>query len=147
MSHVVAIKTVLNDLESIKAACKELGLVFVEGKKTYAWYGHSAGDYPLPEGFTKEDLGKCEHVIQVPGAGYEIGLARAKNGQGWVVLFDFWGPGRPIIDKLGGEKLPKFFQSYNVNKTEHEMKKRGYQTQRQVAKNGAVNVLVSSGRW
>jgi len=147
MSHVVAIKTVLNDLEAIKAACKELGLVFVEGKQTYQWYGHSVVDYPLPEGFTKEDLGKCDHVIQVPGAGYEIGLARAKNGQGWVVLFDFWGPGRPIIDKLGGEKLPKFFQSYNVNKTELEMKKRGFNTQRQLAKNGAVNVLVSSSRW
>jgi hypothetical protein len=146
MSHVVSIKTQLTDLEAIKATCKELGLVFKQGQTGYRWYGTSVGDYPLPEGFTKDDLGKCEHAIEVPGAGYDIGLARAKVGQGWVILFDFWGPGEPILKAVGGEKAGKFLQAYGVNKAELTAKKLGYQTTRQHLKNGAINVLVK-GRF
>jgi hypothetical protein len=148
MSHVVSIKTKLTDLDAIKATCKELGLIFKQGQKTYAWYGRTMGDYPLPAGFTAADLGQCEHAIQVPGAEYEIGLARAKDGNGFVMLFDFWGTnkGEPILKAIGGQNAGKFLQSYGLNKAEREAKKLGHSVRRQVLASGAVNLIVTGGR-
>lgn len=145
MSHVVSIAVKLTDLEAIKATCKELGLVFKQGQRSYRWYGSSVGDYPLPVGFTREDLGHCEHAIEVPGAGYDIGLARAKDGAGYVMLFDFWGPGRPILDAVGGEKANRFVQLYGVNKATLAARKLGHTVSRTVQKNGAITLTITGG--
>jgi len=146
MSHCVMIETKLTDLEAVKLACKELGFEFRENQKTYAWWGSSVGDYPLPVGFTAEELGHCEHAIHIPGASYEIGLCKAKVGTGYVMLFDFFGQ-KTLLEKIGGEKAHKLLQSYSVNKTELEMKRKGYQTRREVTHTGAVNVRIASARW
>ncbi len=162
MSHVVSISTRLTDLAAIKAACAEISkaigkaVTFKENQKTYAWYGYSVGDYPLPAGFTKNDLGHCDHAIAVEGAGYEVGLARAKDGNGWILLFDWWGPGNALLDALCTAqeakalrdktttacKAGRFMQTYGVNKAEFAARKLGFQTQRQTLKSGAVNVMV-----
>lgn len=145
MSHVVSISVKLTDLEAIKATCKELGLVFKQSQKTYRWYGHSVGDTPLPAGFTAAELGHCEHAIEVPGAGYDIGLARAKDGNGFVMLFDYWGPGQPILKAVGGEKANRFVQLYGVNKATLAARKLGHSVTRSVAKNGAINLTITGG--
>ncbi len=146
MSHVVSIAVELTDLEAIKATCKELGLTFKQGQQTYRWYGYSAGDYPLPPGFTAADLGKCEHAIEVPGAGYDIGLARNKNGKGWTMLFDFYGPGQPILKAVGGEKAHKFTQLYGANKATLTARKLGCTVKRTAGKNGSINLVCAGGR-
>lgn len=152
MSHVVAISveigTDADSLAAVKQVCRELGLVFKEGKKTYQWWGTSVGDSPLPDGFKAEDLGKCDHAIGIPGTDWEVGLARPRNGKGYRLMFDFYGPqGRPILEKLGGEKANKFVQLYGVAKAEISARKLGHAVTRQVLKNGSINVLISGGMF
>ena len=91
MSHVAKIELEINDLETLKAACKDLGFEFLCDQPTYRWYGQWVGDYPLPQGFTQDDLGKCTHAIRVPGATYEIGVV--KRGSKYLLLWDFYGAG------------------------------------------------------
>ena len=118
MSHVVATEVELHNVAAIKAACEELGLEFKEGQKTYEWWGFAVGDYPLPTGFTKEDLGKCEHAIGIPGTTWEVGVCRSKSTEGYTLMFDFFGKkGQPILAALGGEKQHKFLQSYAIHNT------------------------------
>lgn len=146
MSHVVSIKTELHDIEAIKRTCKELGLEFKENQKTYKWWGYSVGDYPLPDGFTKDMLGKCEHAIGVPGTDWEIGLARPNNGKGLRMLFDFFGSsGQPILNAIGGQSASKFMQLYAVHKATIEARKRGFTVARQTGSNGAIKLVCVGG--
>lgn len=137
MSHVVEIKTRLLSIEAIMQTCKDLGLTFKANQRTYKWWGSSAGGYPLPAGFKKEDMGKCEHAIGVPGTTWEIGVAKARNpdgtcAPGWTLLFDFYGSsGRPILNAIGErtavERLKKIGWNYQAGMVaaEHECAKAG----------------------
>ncbi len=140
----------IDDLDALDAACKELsaaglGVHLHRGVKTYAWYGSSVGDYPLPAGFTKEMLGKCDHMISVDGADYQIGVVRNPQGRGFVLLYDFWGisKGLPIKEKLGGESLPKLKQAYAVNRAMAIARKKGQQVRRVVAANDTVTLQIT----
>lgn len=152
MSHIVSIAVKLTDLDAIKATCRELKLTFKPNQKTYRWYGRSVGDTPLPAGFTAAELGQCEHAIEVPGADYDIGLARAKDGQGYVMLFDYWGPGQSIPNAIGGYNADgtahanRFVQLYGVHKATREAVKLGYTVRRENLKNGKINLHVTGGR-
>jgi hypothetical protein len=101
MSHVTVIAVELKDLDALKAVCAALGLELRENQKTYRWYGHHVGDYPIPEGFTKADLGKCDHAIAVKGNrdAYEVGLV--KRGDAFIPLWDFWQGGYGLREKIG----------------------------------------------
>src|SRR5271157_1141636 len=98
MSHVTTIDLQIKDLEALKAACARLGYEFKVGETTYKWWGHWIGDYPLPQGFKVEDLGKCTHAIRVPGADYEIGVV-VREGK-IDLLWDFWRAGG-LKEKIG----------------------------------------------
>ena len=162
MSHIVSIKTQLTDLDAIKAAARELGLTFVEHQRTYKWWGESVGDYPLPQGFKKEDLGQCEHAIKVPGTPWEIGVAHTRNPDGtktngYTLLCDFYGHrGLPIAKALGGTFIQsgdfeqatgmtfnRFTQLYGVHKAMLEARKRGLMVQRNTTKTGAIQLCVT----
>lgn len=113
MSHVTTIDIQVKDLECLKTACTNLGLEFREGQKSYKWYGRHVGDYPLPEGFTHKDLGKCDHAIGVPGnsRAYEIGVV--KKGDSYTMLWDFWQGGFGLQEKVGdgcGELVDQYAQ-------------------------------------
>ena len=122
MSHVVKLSLEITDLNAVKLACKRLGWQFIEGQKTYRWFGKWVGDYPMPEGMSKEQLGTCDHVIRVPGCSYEIGLK--KLGNKYVPLYDFWKSGG--LDKAMGEKGTPLVQAYVAEKTKIEAIKKGY---------------------
>jgi len=111
MSHITTINVEIRDLEAVKEICKELGLEFREGQRSYRWYGVSVGDYPIPTGFTKSDLGRCDHAIGIKGnsKSYEIGLV--KRGDAYIPLFDFWQGGFGLEERIGpGAK--KFTEAY-----------------------------------
>lgn len=112
MSHVDNISTHMEefDLEVAKALCKRKGWQFLEGQKTFAWWGVSEGDYPIPAGFTAEDLGKCDHAIRIPDCGYEIGLV--KHGLGYAILADFYYTGG--LDHVLGQKGELFVRDYSM---------------------------------
>jgi hypothetical protein len=101
MSHNAYIKAEIHSLDSLKDACKALGFEFMENKTNYAWYGRFMGDYPLPDGMTVDDLGKCLHAIKVPGASYEVGVIRdPMNKDAYRLIWDFWQSGN-LESKLG----------------------------------------------
>lgn len=125
MSHVTTVKVQFKDLESIKLACAELGLVFLENQQTYKWYGTHVGDYPLPPGISKQDLGKCSHAIGIKGNknSYELGLV--KQGDHYIPLFDFWSGGYGLMDKIGTDctKLIKSYTKHVAIKEAKQMAK------------------------
>lgn len=139
MSHLVKMKHRVRDLEALREASKQLGLELVE-KNTYNWYGTSVGDFPLPVGFTKEDLGKCDYAIRIPDnpRAYEIGVVKAKEGTGgYELLWDFWNGGYGLQDKIG--KDGGLLQQAYVTEVEiKEAYRNGYDVTRSMNEKGEV---------
>jgi hypothetical protein len=126
MSHVTNIDIEINNLTALESAIQEMGGVFVRNKTNYTWYGRHVGDYPLPAGFTKEMLGKCEHAIALKGTNYEIGVVRnPSKPSGYTLLYDFWGPGEKLRQHFG-DGLTKLKQMYGVHAATAAAKKKGY---------------------
>jgi len=107
MSHISEVKVEITSLDALERASAKIGCELIRNVTEYKWFGTSVGDYPLPEGFTKDDLGKCEHVIRVVGADkctYEVGVVFRRDGtQGFVLHFDHWLGGYGLIDKIGND--------------------------------------------
>ncbi len=139
MSHVTQIELKVKDLEALKAACKRLGLEFVENQTTYRWYGRFVGDYPLPEGLKQEDLGKCTHAIKVPGASYEIGVVNRHNGS-HELLWDFWHQGglERVLGKGGG----KLKQAYALEAAKTAARRAGYSCFEKVEEDQTVTLTM-----
>lgn len=141
MSHVAKIEVEIKDLEALAAAAKRLGGELIE-KSTYAWFGASVGDYPLPEGFAAEDLGKCERAIRFPGAKYEVGVVRRRDGrQGYTLLWDFWQGGYGLREAIGakGERLS---QAYGVESATRAARRQGYTVTETQAADGSIVLKV-----
>lgn len=129
MSHVAKIKVQVKSLTALREAAKDCGCELVENVRTYKWFGKHVGDYPLPEGFTKEMLGKCDHVIRVKGADercYEVGVVKSKKHDGFELLFDFWARGYGLQDAVGkdGNKLA---QAYSTNVALRKLRADGWE--------------------
>ncbi|HWY36778.1 MAG TPA: hypothetical protein VNX68_19185 [Nitrosopumilaceae archaeon] len=145
MSHVVKLELEIKDLIALKAAAKMLGMEFREGQKTYNWWGHSVGDYPLPEGFTAKDLGKCEHALSIPDKSdaYEVGVVKRRdNRPGYTLLWDFYGGGRGLVAKIGKDGC-KIKQAYAESVASLALKKKGFKIQRSVNKETGKVVLTA----
>ena len=143
MSHVETCKTQFTNLPALEAACKRAGVEFIRNKREYAWWGHSVGDYPIPAGFTAADLGKCDHVIRVPGVGYEIGVVKNKNGKGYTLLYDFYGQGQGLLKKFG-QGLTKLADAYSVEVLKAKAMAQGYLTNEVTAENGEITLTVTT---
>ena len=122
MSHVAKIELEIQDLETLKLACQRLNLEFVENQLTYRWYGRYVGDAPLPEGFTVEDLGKCQHAIRVPNASYEIGVVQ-RQGK-YQLLWDNWQSGG--LERVLGSGAGRLKQAYAIERVAKEARLKGY---------------------
>src|SRR5688572_5424194 len=139
MSHVTAIKTEIKDLNALATACQELGLELVSNQKTYKWYGRYVGDSALPEGFRKDELGRCEHAIRVKNAKgntYEVGVVRRRDGrEGYTLLYDYWQGGFGLIDKIGnGAKT--LTREYTLQAAMKKCRQKGMNVVRSTASNG-----------
>lgn len=142
MSHMAHIATEFRDLEALKAACKRLGWEFLEDATSYRWYGLFVGDSPMPEGLTKDDLGRCEHAIRVPGAQYEIGLTR--RGDKWAAHWDWYEDGG--LDKAMGRTGGPLKQAYAVEKAKIEARKNGHSVTEQRRADGSIRLTIQAGR-
>lgn len=134
--HVSSIKLQVKSLDALKLACQRLGLEFREGQTTYAWFGRSVGDYPLPEGFTQEDLGHCDHAIHVPGASYEVGVV-FKNGA-YRLIWDSWSSGG--LEQALGKDCNKLKQSYGISAAVLEAQRQGYSIWETQGEDGAIRL-------
>ena len=116
MSHISKIELEVNDLSILSQACARLGLELIRAKKTFKWYGNEA---------------PCDHAIRVPGASYEIGVID-RNGT-YELNCDFFDSSlEQVIGKHGG--LLK--QSYAVEKTGNEARRKGYSVLERRTENG-----------
>ena len=136
--HVATVKLEVRSLEALKAACQRLGLEFREGQTHYAWFGYFAGDTPLPEGFTQEDLGKCDHAISVPGADYEIGVV-FRNGT-WRLLWDSWHTGG--LEEALGKDCNALRQAYGIEAAKLEAVRQGSSVWEESLQDGGVKLHV-----
>lgn len=115
MSHVVKVKTVIKSLSALKKAAERCGLEFVEGKKTYKWFGRFVGDSPMPENFCwtspatgkkygdgPYELGKCDHVLRIPNSNtaYEVGVYKTTDGN-HSITWDWWQGGNGLQSRIG----------------------------------------------
>jgi len=138
MSHVSEIELKILSLDALKAACARLGLQFVEGQKTYKWYGTWVGDYPKPEWVKLEDLGKCQHAIKVPGASYEIGIV---EHQGEIkLLWDFYYTGG--LERKLGRNGGRLIQAYSVEQTKRTARKAGYFVKEKVEEDKSITLTM-----
>jgi len=145
MSHVETIELQVKDLEALKAACKENGWTFLEGQKTFKWYGRWVNDFhgetaAYKHGIKPEDYGKCDHAISVPGASYEIGLV--KKGSAYQVVFDAWGGGG--LPKKIGSGAEKLKQSYALAVVQKQCKRKGHRIrEHRINKDGSIFLKVA----
>ena len=140
MSHIAKIELEINDLESLKTACKALGFDFMENQTTYRWYGRWVGDTPLPENVNVEDLGKCTHAIHVPAAAYEVGIVQ--KGSKYNLLWDYWIGGG--LEKHIGKNACKLKQAYTLEQIRKGARLKGYLIHETKTQNGVRVALTQS---
>jgi len=140
VSHVSTIEIEITDLHCLKMACQRLGLEFRENQREYVWYGRlvQPDRYPLPEGITEKDLGKCHHAIHIPNASYEIGIVQ--QGHKFLLLADFWDTRLKNAIGDGGGKLK---QAYGAERTIQEARRRNYRVIEQKTATG-IRLILSS---
>jgi hypothetical protein len=149
MSHVVSIKTEFRDLNAVKAACNELGLVFKEGQKTIRWFGRWVNDYDKADaayklGIDTKLYGTCDHAIEVPGSSYDVGLLKNPETGGYKLYFDFFGTAGYRIQQAIGTNGQKLLQYYAAHKAAIEAKLKGYLIQRIPAKDGHLKLQITN---
>lgn len=151
MSHVATIEVEVKSLKALKMACINLGLEFVEGQRTYKWYGKWVNDYhgndaAYKHGIKPEDYGKCDHAIRIPGdtKAYEIGVIRQPNGS-YTIVYDFWGPGRALKSYIG-EDGNRLKQEYAIAAAVLAAHAKGMVVQRVNQPNGAVRLIMTGRR-
>lgn len=129
MSHVTSIDLHVKDLDILARSVQPLGCELLRDVTTYKWYGRHVGDYPLPTGFTKEDMGKCDHVIRVKGADartYEVGVVKRRDGKpGYTLLWDFYAGGYGLQEKVGKDAV-NIRKQYAAQVAASTMRKQGY---------------------
>lgn len=120
MSHVTEIaREETWELDPLKTMCEMMGWEFIEGQTSFAWYGTHMGDYPVPRGFSKADMGKCHHAIRIPGAKYEIGVVE-RDGE-IHLLWDFWHSGG--LPRVLGNDAGLLTQAYDMAKVVRAVKR------------------------
>ena len=143
MSHVCEIQVEIKDLDALAAAAEKLGLELRRGQRTYRWWGKSVGDYPLPAGFTADELGKCEHALSVrnnPNA-YEVGVVKRKDGKpGYVLLWDFYAGGQGLEDAVGKD-ASKLRQRYAAEVAIKNARRQGFRVTEQVGQDGKIKLV------
>jgi hypothetical protein len=137
-SHITEVKVVVKDLAALKSAARAVGLTFMEGQRTYRWYGRSVGDYPTPKGMKVSDLGKCDHALVIAGnpRAYEIGVRKQANGS-FTLVWDFWQGGYGL-QALVGDDAKKLTEEYAIAAAKNACKKLGWISQ--VQRDGKLRV-------
>jgi hypothetical protein len=141
LSHIAKIELEINDLTALREACQRLGFEFMENQHTFAWYGVWVGRYPLPEGLTEEDLGRCNHAIRIPGAEYEVGVI--KRDHSYILFWDSWRKGGLEKETALGQGAKRLKQAYALERVKHEARLKGYKLHEKKIDQGIRLVLTA----
>ena len=145
MSHVIRVKIKVKNLAALIAAGAELGLEFVEGQKTYKWFGQWVGDYALPEGFTAAQLGHCTHAMRLRNGDsrtYEVGIVETATPGEFELLWDFWAGGYGLQAAIG-EGGSKLIAGYVQEQTRQTLDAQGWMYQEN--EGGSILAFVPGG--
>ena len=161
MSHVAQVEVEIKDLAALKTAAESLGLDFMDGQTHYRCWGtgksvdelarfaRSRGERPetlMPDGFTLEEMGRCEHALRIKGsshASYEIGIVSRRDGKpGYQLLWDESGA-KYAWQEYVGEGMGKLKQMYGLSVAVKAAKRQGYRVVRQTTRNdGSIAIEV-----
>ena len=148
MSHVAVMEGInILDLDALEVACAGLGLELLRGQTTYAWWGYSVGDSPLPAGMKVEDLGTCHHAIRVKGTvpangtggPWEIGLWPNAQG-GYSPVCDYFGAAGQALMKVVGENGGALAQAYNSEVILRELARQGCRVESVIGADGTRRI-------
>ena len=146
MSHVTHIEVVIKNLDALASAAEACGCELVLDKHTYKWYGRWVNDYNRSDaaynhGISTADYGKnCDHVIRVKDAGkdtYEVGVYKNPDGEGYVLVYDFYNGGNGL-EKHIGARASKLEQQYKSAVVVSEMKRKGFKVSKSWEENGTI---------
>ena len=115
MSHLEHSTVTITDLKALDAACKTLGITFVEGKKSFTSYGNA--QHP------------CNHAITgFPGTNWEVGLLSADTNTNKISYSLAYDPysygtnnGHPITTKLCKQQADGNYTKDGKHQYEHLM--------------------------
>ena len=125
MSHFTTIETQIRDIEALKGACMELGLVLDDAGEARGYDGRTqAGEY----------------VIRLKGP-YDIAVNRQESGL--FQLATDWYQGH--VEKEVGQDFRRLIQLYGVHKTMIEARKKGCTVSRTKIGNDAVKIRITGG--
>jgi hypothetical protein len=128
MSHFVAIKTSVRDVNALRKACEELGLELLE-KGT-------------ARGYAKNVI-KGDYVIRLKGP-YDIAVNLDLESGSYGLSTD-WYAGH--VEKEVGKDYSRLLQLYAVHKTQIEARKKGLSCRRLSLADGSVKMAHRKNLW
>jgi Protein of unknown function (DUF1257) len=122
MSHFATIQTQIKDIQALKDACSEMGLLLLQNTDARG-YG------------TNRHRG--EYVIALKGP-YDIAVNRQPDGA-YGLTTDWWDG---HVEKEVGKDYGKLLQLYGAHKATQEARRKGYTVQRQTLKDGSIKLCI-----
>jgi hypothetical protein len=119
MSHLSTHNTKLNDLDSIRAACDELGLTLTQGGTVKFYYG------------TQGSI-KADYIISWEGGQYDVGLVKDAKTGAFNLVYDEYGN---YVESKLGRKCVKLTQSATFHRISKKAKGFGYSITRKNSDN------------
>jgi len=142
MSHVDVHSAIANTPQAVAAlaaAAQALGGTLEQADKI-RWFGRHVGDWPIPEGFTVSDIGKCKYKISFPGVSYDVGvIPHPQDPSKLCIYYDFYGPGRQL-QRIVGKGAEKLMQQYGLHAALAWAKSKGKQASVMQLPNGYYQV-------
>ena len=123
MSHFATIQTEVHDIDALRAACHELGVLLLDDAEARG-YGSNRrhGD----------------HVIRLKGP-YDVAVNREETGT-YGLTTDWWGG---HVEQEVGKNYGGLLQLYGVHKATAEAKRRGLRVRRRALADGRIRLAVS----
>ena len=122
MSHFTTIKTEIKDIDALRSAVQEMGLVLESNTEARGYAGNK-----LPG----------DHVIRLKGP-YDVAVNRQPNGSHGLTC-DWWDG---HVAREVGEKFGKLLQLYGVHKATREARRKGHMVQRRAQPDGAIKLVI-----
>lgn len=122
MSHFATIQTQIRDVEALREACAEMGLLLLQNT-TARGYGANQQ--------------RGEYVIALKGP-YDIALNRQPDGT-YGLTTDWW---EGHVEKEVGKNYGKLLQLYGVHTAIREARGKGYAVQRTSLKDGSIKLSI-----
>ncbi len=135
------------DVECLKRAVALFPkLRWKEGQKKFEWFGKWVKDYhgddaAYKNGIDPETFGQCDHCIEMDGCKYSIGVVNRADGQGYSLVFDFWGQGRRIQEYLGSS-AEKLMSEYSREYVTAYAEANGYMLQQETNNEGNLVITM-----